>query len=210
MARQRSEEAHDRVLRAALDLFGERGIDATSMDAIAQASGASKATIYNHWPNKEALLIDVMLMVNGLDRDPEDVDSGDVCRDLATVLSRRPPDQFDAARARMMPAMIAYSAVHHEFGEAWRHRVMEPSRVTLKRILRRGIKRGLLPAALDMDEAMALLLGPLLYGHVFHKEQSNGPFDFGRVAAESFWRAFRLDENRAPRTRKAARKVDND
>jgi AcrR family transcriptional regulator len=53
------------VLRAALELFGERGIDATSMDAIAQTSGVSKATIYNHWPNKEALLMDVMLMVNG-------------------------------------------------------------------------------------------------------------------------------------------------
>ena len=26
----------------------------------------------------------------------------------------------------MMPTMIAYSAVHKEFGEAWRHRVMEP------------------------------------------------------------------------------------
>jgi AcrR family transcriptional regulator len=204
MARQRSEEAHDRVLRAALALFGERGIDATSMDAITQSSGVSKATIYNHWPNKEALLIDVMLMVNGLARDPEDVDSGDVCRDLTTVLSRRPPDEFDAARARMMPAMIAYSAVHHEFGEAWRHRVMEPSRICLKRILRRGIKSGLLPSALDMDEAMALLLGPLLYGHVFHKEQHNGPFDFGRVAAESFWRAFRLDSDPVRRTAKPA------
>jgi AcrR family transcriptional regulator len=190
MARQRSEEAHDRVLRAALGLFGERGIDAASMDAITQASGVSKATIYNHWPNKEALLIDVMLMVNGMGRDPEDVDSGDVCRDLATVLSRRPPDEFDAARERMMPAMIAYSAVHQEFGEAWRHRVMEPSRVCLKRILRRGIKRGLLPTALDMDTAMALLLGPLLYGHVFHKEAHTEPFDFGRAAAESFWRAY--------------------
>jgi AcrR family transcriptional regulator len=190
MARRRSEEAHDRVLRAALELFGERGIDATSMDAIAQSSGVSKATIYNHWPNKEALLIDVMLMVNGLGRDPEDVDSGDLCNDLATVLSRRPPDEFDAARERMMPAMIAYSAVHHEFGEAWRHRVMEPSRVCLKRILRRGIKRGLLPAALDFDAAMALLLGPMLYGHIFHRGNPSGPKDLGRVAAESFWRAF--------------------
>lgn len=190
MARQRSEEAHNRVLRAALGLFGERGIDATSMDAITQASGVSKATIYNHWPNKEALLIDVMLMVNGIGRDPEDGDSGDVCKDLATVLSRRPPDEFDAARERMMPAMIAYSAVHQEFGEAWRHRVMEPSRVCLKRILKRAIKRGLLPAALDMDNAMALLLGPLLYGHIFHKETHDGPNDFGRLAAESFWRAY--------------------
>jgi AcrR family transcriptional regulator len=190
------------VLRAALELFGERGIDATSMDAIAQSSGVSKATIYNHWVNKEELLLAVMLMVNGLDRDPEDADSGDLCQDLGTVLSRRPPDEFDAARERMMPAMIAYSAVHRDFGEAWRHRVMEPSRVCLKRILRRGIKRKLLPAALEMDSAMALLLGPLLYGHIFHKESHAGPYDFGRVAAESFWRAYgvgdRKGRNRRP------------
>ena len=190
MARPRSQEAHERVLRAALELFGERGIDATSMDAIAQTSGVSKATIYNHWANKEVLLIDVMLMVNGLDRDPDDVDTGDVCKDLTTVLTRRPPDQFDGARERMMPAMIAYSAVHREFGEAWRHRVMEPSRVALKRILRRGMKRSQLPATLQMDTAMALLLGPLLYGHIFHKESHPEPFDFGGEAAKSFWRAY--------------------
>ena len=52
-----------------------------------------------------------------------------------------------------MPAMIAYSAVHQEFGEAWRHRVMEPSRVCLKRILRRAIKRD--PQARNyMDQAL--------------------------------------------------------
>jgi AcrR family transcriptional regulator len=201
MARQRSEEAHDRVLRAALGLFGERGIDATSMDAIAQSSGVSKATIYNHWPNKEALLIDVMLMVNGIGRDPEDVDSGDVCSDLATVLTRRPPDEFDAARERMVPTMIAYSAVHKEFGEAWRHRVMEPSRVCLKRILRRGIKRGLLPAHLDMDAAMALLLGPVLYGHIFHRDSPTRSIDFGTSAAQSFWRAYGVDGGKSGKAR---------
>jgi AcrR family transcriptional regulator len=197
MARQRSEEAHERVLRAALTLFGERGIDGTSMDAITQSAGVSKATVYNHWPNKEALLIDVMLMMNGLGRDPEDVDSGDLCNDLATILSRRPPDEFDAARERMMPALIAYSAVHREFGEAWRHRVMEPPRACLKRVLKRGIKRKLLPASLDMDTAMALLLGPLLYGHIFHKEAHAGPYDFGRVAAESFWRAYGVSSEKS-------------
>ncbi len=189
MVRPRSSEAHEKVLRSALGLFGERGIDSTSMDAIAQASGVSKATIYNHWANKEVLLIDVMLMVNGLDRDPEDVDTGDLCRDLTTVLTRRPPDQFDGARERMMPAMIAYSAVHSEFGEAWRHRVMEPSRVALKKILRRGIKRSQLPATLNMDAAMALLLGPVLYGHIFYRGAHLQPCDFGGEAAASFWRA---------------------
>ena len=102
MVRPRSSEAHQKVIDAALELFGERGIDAASMDAIARASGVSKATIYNHWEDKEALLMEVMLYVNGIDGDPEDVDSGDLCRDLATVLSRRPPQEFEAARSRMM------------------------------------------------------------------------------------------------------------
>ncbi|HMG85550.1 MAG TPA: TetR/AcrR family transcriptional regulator [Terracidiphilus sp.] len=190
MARSRSTEAHEKVLNAALGLFAERGIEATSMDAIAQASGVSKATIYNHWVDKEALLLEVMLMVNGLDREPEDVDSGDLQRDLTTVLTRKPPDKFDDARNRMMPSMIAYSALHPEFGKAWRHRVMEPPRQCLKRVLRRGIARGVLPPNLDLEAAMALLLGPMLYAHVFHKDQQANAPDLGPVTAQAFWRAY--------------------
>ncbi len=189
MARTRSTEAHEKVLRAALGLFGERGIDATSMDAIAQASGVSKATIYKHWADKEALLMEVMIFINGLDREPEDVDSGDLCADLATVLSRRPPDRFDADRDRVMPTMIAYSAVHKEFSKAWRHRAMEPPRQCLKRILRRGIERGLLPATLDFDLTMALLLGPLTYRRIFQREAQLKSHDIGPKVAEAFWRA---------------------
>jgi AcrR family transcriptional regulator len=189
MVRPRSLEAHRKVLDAAVGLFAERGIEATSMDAIAQASGVSKATIYNHWADKEALLLEVMLMLNGLDREPEDVDTGDVQRDLATVLTRRPPDQFEGARNRMTPALIAYSAVHPEFGKAWRLRVMEPPRQCLKKILNRGISRGLLPRDLDLEAAMALLLGPMLYAHVFHKDQSANKPDLGPVTAQTFWRA---------------------
>jgi AcrR family transcriptional regulator len=178
------------VLRAALDLFGERGIDATSMDAIARASGVSKATIYNHWADKEALLMEVMVMIHGLDREPEDVDSGDICRDLTTVLTRHPPDEFDKARTQLMPSMIAYSAVHVEFGKAWRHRVMEPPRNCILKILKRGIQRRLLPANLDLDVSVSLLLGPILYTHIFQKEKLPKAPDIGPHAAEAFWRAF--------------------
>ncbi|HTJ29166.1 MAG TPA: TetR/AcrR family transcriptional regulator [Acidobacteriaceae bacterium] len=192
MARVRSQSAHDRVLRAALDLFAERGIEAASMDAIVQASGVSKATIYNHWTNKEALLMEVMLFVNGLDRVPEDPDTGDPCQDIATVLCRRPPDEFDESRRRMMPTLIAYSALNKEFGEAWRHRVMEPPRQSLKRILRRAMKRGQITPSLDLDLAMAQLLGPLMYRHIFHKDTHPNAHDIGEEVAKAFWRAYAL------------------
>lgn len=201
MARPRSSEAHEKVVLAALELFGERGIEATSMDAIARTSGVSKATIYNHWADKEALLMEVMLFVNGLDREPEDIDSGDLCRDLTSVLCRRPPGEFDAARRRITPGLIAYSAVHQEFGAAWRHRVMEPPRQSLRRILRRGIERKLLPKDLDMEIAIALLLGPMLYNHIFEKGGPPRGLDIGPKAAEAFCRAFVL---RKPAKRRPA------
>ena len=100
MVRPRSIEAHEKVLNAALELFAERGIETTSMDSISQTSGVSKATIYNHWSDKEALLLEAMLMVHGLDREPEEIDTGDVQRDLTTVLTRKPPDKYDAVRNR--------------------------------------------------------------------------------------------------------------
>jgi AcrR family transcriptional regulator len=190
MVRPRSSEAHQKVIHAALDLFGERGVDAASMDAIARASGVSKATIYNHWEDKEALLMEVMLYVNGLDGNPADLDSGDLSRDLATVLNRRPPQEFETARNRMMPTLIAYSAVHPKFGAAWRHRVMEPPRQCLKNILCRGMERGLLPASLDLEASMALLLGPMLYRHIFTKASCESKDDLGRQTAEAFCRAF--------------------
>ena len=107
MTRPRSKQAHDKVLHAALDLFAERGIEAASMDAIAQASGVSKATIYNHWADKEALLLEVMELIHGLKREPEFVDTGNVCQDLTWVLTRRPPDEYDAQRAMDMGAVNA-------------------------------------------------------------------------------------------------------
>jgi AcrR family transcriptional regulator len=178
------------VLRAALDLFAERGIDATSMDAIVQASGVSKATIYNHWSDKEALLMEVMELIHGLNREREEIDTGDIRQDLTIVLTRKPPDEFDAVRNRLMPAMIAYSAVHQEFGMAWRRRVMEPPRIQIFQILKRGMDRGLLPRDLDMEAAVSLLLGPVLYTHIFQKDRVERAPDIGPKAAETFWLAY--------------------
>jgi Tetracyclin repressor-like, C-terminal domain len=89
----------------------------------------------------------------------------------------------------MTPSLIAYSALHPEFGKAWRHRVMEPPRQCLKRILQRGISRRQLPRDLDVEAAMALLLGPMLYAHVFQREQTTKTPDIGPLTAQAFWRA---------------------
>jgi AcrR family transcriptional regulator len=206
MVRSRSTDAHEKVLRAALDLFAERGIEAASMDAIAQQSGVSKATIYNHWEDKEALLMEVMGFIHGLDRDREEVDTGDVCRDLSTVLTRRHPEEMEALHQRIVPALIAYSATHNEFGKAWRNRVMEPPRTAIRAILRRGIERGLLKHSLNIEHSIAMLLGPVLYVHIFPGEARLTKDDIGPAAAEAFCQAFAIEKKKPGGKKKAKAK----
>ena len=45
---------------AALQLVAEAGFDRTTIDAIAARAGASKATIYRHWPGKPELVADAI------------------------------------------------------------------------------------------------------------------------------------------------------
>ncbi len=56
---RRKELSRDRIVAAAIALIEERGIDATSMDDIARAVDVSRATIFNYFPYKEAILVEI-------------------------------------------------------------------------------------------------------------------------------------------------------
>jgi AcrR family transcriptional regulator len=52
---KRQSVKHDIILSAATEAFLEAGYDRASMDEIAAKAGVSKATVYSHFGNKEAL-----------------------------------------------------------------------------------------------------------------------------------------------------------
>lgn len=53
--RPRDEAKGEAILQAAGECFLASGIEGASMDAIAEAAGVSKLTVYNHYGSKEAL-----------------------------------------------------------------------------------------------------------------------------------------------------------
>ena len=53
--RPKSEEKRQQISEAAADLFLTEGFERTSMDAVAQAAGVSKQTVYSHFANKDEL-----------------------------------------------------------------------------------------------------------------------------------------------------------
>lgn len=201
LQRPRSLHAHEKVLDAAVQLFADRGIDGASIDSIAAASGVSKATIYKHWADKNALVLEVLGRVHGLDRKPEEFDSGDLRQDFINFLNRKPPQEYATLRDRLMPHLIAYASRDHEFGKAWKSRVMEPGKAKAVELLRRGIANGNFPADLDLQLSLALLIGPMTYKHLF-RDIAPVPENLAEGVANAFWRAFAIpgsSQNRRPK-----------
>lgn len=209
MGRPRSARAHSKVIDAALGLFAERGVDATSMDAIAEASGVSKATIYKHWPDKGALCMEVMVHLACGDQPRPVPDSGDTRADLIAALAEplRPcnPD----LRARIMPHLTAHAMRDPAFGEAWRARIFDPPRALLSQLLHRAIGRGELPLDLDIEHAVSLLLGPMMYYNMMKRMRAEVPEDQPRRVVEAFWRAHAIApppaRARPPRSKERAK-----
>ena len=56
MARVRTEEKRDEIVRIATELFGEHGFERCSMAALSERIGGSKATLYGYFSSKEDLL----------------------------------------------------------------------------------------------------------------------------------------------------------
>lgn len=202
MPRTRSEKAHRKVIEAAVGLVAARGLDATSMDAIAEASGVSKATIYKHWPDKDALLLELMAEIHGLHSRPA-FDSGDPRADILAVLSYQKSEGSDL-RERVTPHFMAYSARNPAFADAWRNMVMEPPRQELRRLLRQAIDKGELIAALDVELSLSLLLGPIIYWYVFLRRKTVAPTALAEHVVDAFYRAFGVPP---PPRRGAARKL---
>lgn len=189
MARPKSTHAHSEVLKAAIALMAERGIDATSMDAVAQSAGVSKATIYNHWHDKEALILEAMAYLHGHQERPT-FDTGNTRADMIAVLSYQPARARAELQRRITPHLIAYSARHPKFGDSWRHQAMEPPRRELTHLLEQGVRRGELVPQLDISFSLLLLLGPVLYRHIFLRSEASLAEKLPERVVDAFWLAF--------------------
>jgi AcrR family transcriptional regulator len=52
---ERGQATRQRLVTVAREFFGERGYDATSIEAVLEASGMARGALYHHFANKEAL-----------------------------------------------------------------------------------------------------------------------------------------------------------
>jgi AcrR family transcriptional regulator len=148
------------ILQATLDVLAEHGYDRLTMDAVATAAKASKATLYRRWNGKISLVIDALLS----QKQPTEVpDTGTLRGDLMATYCGM--GGFGDARAVSTFASVLTAMVRdEEFAEAYRRDVLGPKVAASATIYTRALERGELADGVDLT-----ILAPALAGIVLHR-----------------------------------------
>jgi AcrR family transcriptional regulator len=156
--RPRDEDARARILQASLEALEDLGYPGVTSEAIAERAGASKATIYRWWPNKEAVMLEALR---------EDValelpfpDSGSLKEDIRIQLQNF-VELLNGPRGRVFKGMIAAAQSDPEVAAAFLSIWVRPRR----EFARRGMERygTELRPGVDLGVVLDELYGPLYY-----------------------------------------------
>jgi AcrR family transcriptional regulator len=162
--RPRDEEVRRRILSSAAKLLESGSFAGITMDAIAEHSGAGKATLYRWWSNKEAVLIEAFR--ESVSRELPLPDAGSLQEDVGQRLYQF-AQIMTGSRGRIFSAVIAAAQNDREVAEAFRQFWLAPRRAEAKQALERYRDSGELAPELDLDCVIEMVFSPLYYRLLF-------------------------------------------
>jgi AcrR family transcriptional regulator len=154
--RPRSEEAHDAILAATLDMLVQVGFSALTIEGVANRAGVGKATIYRRWPSKLPLVVEAFGGLPGF----EEVDTGVLADDLKQMLRNYLQQFNETPLSAVLPSLAGERAHNPELAELF-DPVFSGRRQPLRHAFERAVARGELAEGLDVDLAADLVVGPI-------------------------------------------------
>jgi AcrR family transcriptional regulator len=165
--------SRERVLTATLDLLMETGLSELTIDEVSRRSGVAKTTIYRHWANRSALVIDACSRMTDGEQAPPD--TGSLEGDLSAILTNI-ADLLGTARwSSILPSIV--DAAEHDPEFAGIHSSIQRGHAApLRAALDRAALSGEIPSTADRSAIAAALLGPLFYRRWFSREHIDAEF----------------------------------
>lgn len=163
--RPRNPEHDAAILRAALELFLEHGVEGASIEQIAKRAGVGKLTVYRRWRSKEELLAQAIETIRGSIPDalPEDFESVPVAEWIERILPATAEafadDRMRTLVSRVFGATASYPALMATY---WEHQIL-PRRQAIRPLLERAQREGTVPADADLDVLIDMMVGAVLY-----------------------------------------------
>ena len=148
------------ITAAAFAELAENGYARMSMEAVARRAGAGKAALYRRWDSKDAMLTDLIARAvseHALIRP----DTGTLRGDVEAYLRATHSQLSGPLVSRIAPDLLGESPRNPALAAALGETIGGPRRETADAMLSRAVDRGELPADLDHDLALDLLVAPL-------------------------------------------------
>jgi len=156
VGRPRKPEVDERVKGAAIEIFGELGLSAVSVDAVARRSAVSKRSIYLRWANKEDLLSEALTEQLQL---VSDLDTGDLRNDLLSMA--RQLVELYAGPAGKAALRLAVDPNLGAFGTA-QESLRESQVLAARALVHRAVARGDLPPGTSVTVLLDAICGAAL------------------------------------------------
>jgi AcrR family transcriptional regulator len=165
--------SRERVLTTTLDLLTEAGLDDLTIDDISRRSGVAKTTIYRHWPNRSALVIDACSRMTDSEEAPPD--TGSLEGDVRAILTKIAELLGTARWSSIVPSIVDVAEHDPAFADI-HSRIQRGHAAPLRAALDRAALRGEIPSRADRGAITAALLGPLFYRRWFSREPIDTTF----------------------------------
>ena len=158
--RPRSEEAHEAILNATVELLAEHGLKGLTIEAVAARAGVGKTTIYRRWDTKNELVAEALARLRPPGAPP---DAGSLMGDLGALVALQRERLEASVLPRALPRLLGEAIDDPEFHAQIVARAVQPIRDILAELVRRGIERGELRADLDVEAVVDVLHAAPIY-----------------------------------------------
>lgn len=166
--RPRDARTDQAILRAALELFLEIGIDETSFEKIAKRAGTTRTTIYRRYGSKTALLVDAL----GMSREQTEKPFGEWSTkrfDEIIALFKSPASiRAMLENTRLLARLIGSVADHPDIMATYQRAYAQPRRDASRRVLETGKTEGKLGADADVEIIVDMIHGAVMNRLLMH------------------------------------------
>ncbi len=165
--------SREQVVTTTLELLTESGLGGLTIDDVSKRSGVAKTTIYRHWRDRNALIIDACLRMTDGDEAPPD--TGSLEGDLRAILTELAHLLATARWSSIMPSIIDAAEREPEMAEV-HSRLQVRHAAPMRAALERAVERGELSPTVDISAMVSALRGPLYFRRWFTREPIDEPF----------------------------------
>ncbi len=162
--RPRSQQSHQAILQATLEMLAKVGYERMSIDAIATLAGVGKTTIYRRYKSKEELVADA------IESTREEIlipDTGNLWDDIDAIIANAAQITLTPLGRQTVAMIISSASSNTQFTQLYWEKYLQPRRQAFAVVIERAKARNEIQGNVDANLVFDAMSGIMLYALIF-------------------------------------------